>query len=57
MLLRTNFSRERTTQRSSGKPVAGTAEIDVNDVTNTGKFEARLKIPEGDLVRSMPKME
>ena len=32
------------------KPVSGTAEIDVNDLTNTGKFEARLKIPEGDLV-------
>ena len=25
------------------KPVAGTAEIDVNDLKNTGKFEARLK--------------
>jgi hypothetical protein len=32
------------------KPVSGTAEIDVNDLTNTGTFEARLKIPEGDLV-------
>jgi hypothetical protein len=32
------------------KPVSGTAEIDVNDLTNTGKFEARLKIPDGDLV-------
>ena len=32
------------------KPVTGTVEIDVNDLTNTGKFEARLKIPEGDLV-------
>jgi hypothetical protein len=28
------------------KPVSGTAEIDVNDLTNTGTFEARLKIPE-----------
>ena len=27
------------------KPVSGTAEIDVNDLTNTGTFEARLKIP------------
>src|SRR6187401_2237821 len=26
------------------KPVSGSAEIDVNDLTNTGKFEARLKI-------------
>ena len=32
------------------KPVAGTAEIDVNDLTNTGTFEARLAIPEGRLV-------
>ena len=32
------------------RPVAGTAEIDGNDLSNTGKFEARLKIPEGDLV-------
>ena len=32
------------------RPVAGTAEIDVNEIQNTGKFEARLKIPEGDLV-------
>ena len=32
------------------KPVAGSVDIDVNDLTNTGKFEARLKIPEGDLV-------
>ena len=28
------------------KPVSGTAEIDVNDLKNTSKFEARL-IPEG----------
>ena len=32
------------------KPVAGTVDLDVNELTNTGKFEARLKIPEGDLV-------
>ena len=37
------------------KPVSGTAEIDVNDLTNTGKFEARLKIPEGDLVLAIDK--
>ena len=37
------------------KPVAGTAEIDVNDLTNTGTFEARLKIPEGDLVLAIDK--
>ena len=32
------------------KAVSGTAEIDVDEIKNTGKFEARLKIPEGDLV-------
>ena len=31
------------------------AEIDVNDLTNTGKSEARLKIPEGDLVLAIDK--
>ena len=37
------------------KAVSGTAEIDVNDLTNTGTFEARLKIPEGDLVLAIDK--
>ena len=37
------------------KPVPGTAEIDINDLTNTGTFEARLKIPEGDLVLAVDK--
>ena len=37
------------------KPVQGTAEIDINDLTNTGTFEARLKIPEGDLVLAVDK--
>ena len=32
------------------RPAGGTAEIDVNEIQNTGKFEAKLKIPEGDLV-------
>ena len=32
------------------KAVSGTAEIDVDEIKNTGKFEARLKIAEGDLV-------
>jgi hypothetical protein len=32
------------------RPVAGTEDIDVNDLANTGTFEARLKMPEGDLV-------
>ena len=37
------------------KPVSGTAEIDVERPTNTGTFEARLKIPEGDLVLAIDK--
>jgi hypothetical protein len=32
------------------RPAAGTVEIDVDEIKNTGKFEARMKIPEGDLV-------
>ncbi len=32
------------------KPVTGTAEIDVNEITNTGTFQATLKAPDGDLV-------
>jgi hypothetical protein len=32
------------------KPVSGTVDIDVDEVKNTGKFEGRLKIPEGDLM-------
>src|SRR5687768_17063211 len=32
------------------RPASGTAEIDVDEIKNTGKFEARLKIPEGELV-------
>ena len=35
------------------KPVAGTAEIDVNEMANTGSFVAKLKIPEGDLVLTL----
>jgi hypothetical protein len=37
------------------KPVGGTAEIDVNEIQNTGTFVAKLKIPEGDLVLTMDK--
>src|SRR5687767_13179258 len=37
------------------RPVAGTADIDVNEIQNTGTFEARLKIPEGELVLTMDK--
>src|SRR4029450_11089422 len=43
-------------EAKSLKPVSGTGEIDVNDLTNTGKFEARLKIPEGDLVLASDKL-
>ena len=31
------------------KPVAGSVDVDVNDLTNTGTFQAKLRIPEGDL--------
>ena len=31
------------------KPVGGTAEIDVDEIKNTGKFEARLKLPTGEV--------
>jgi hypothetical protein len=35
------------------KPVAGTAEIDVDEIKNTGTFLVKLKIPEGDFVLAM----
>jgi hypothetical protein len=37
------------------RPASGTAEIDVDEIKNTGKFEARLKIPEGNLVVAIDK--
>ena len=37
------------------RPAAGTVEIDVDEIRNTGKFEARLKIPEGELVLALDK--
>jgi hypothetical protein len=37
------------------KPVSGTAEINVNDLSNTGTFEAKLRVPEGDLVLAIDK--
>ena len=37
------------------RPVAGTAEIDVNEIRNTGTFVATLKIPEGDFVLTLDK--
>ena len=39
-----------TTPRKTVRPASGTVEIDVDEIKNTGTFEARLKIPEGDLV-------
>jgi hypothetical protein len=38
---------------TSVKPVAGTAEIDVDEIRNTGTFRAQLTIPEGDFVLAM----
>jgi len=35
------------------RPVSGTAEIDVDEIANTGTFEARLALPEGDFVLVM----
>jgi len=32
------------------RPVAGSVEIDVDEIENTGSFVARLQVPEGDLV-------
>ena len=32
------------------RPVGGTAEIDVDEIKNTGRFEANLTLPEGPLV-------
>ena len=38
---------------ASVKPVAGIAEIDVDEIRNTGTFRAQLTIPEGDFVLAM----
>jgi hypothetical protein len=35
---------------ATAKPVGGVVEIDVDEIRNSGTFQARLKIPEGDLV-------
>lgn len=35
------------------RPVGGTAEIDVNDLTNTGTFRADMALPEGRFVLTM----
>ncbi len=39
------------------KPVAGTAEINVNEIQNTGSFVATLRIPEGDFVLTIDKFQ
>ena len=40
---------------TTAKPVGGTVEIDVDEVKNAGRFEARLKIGEGDFVLAIDK--
>jgi hypothetical protein len=35
------------------RPVGGTAEIDVDEIRNTGRFEARMTVPEGALTIAM----
>jgi len=37
------------------RSASGTVEIDVDEIKNAGKFEARLKIPEGDLLLAIDK--
>ncbi|NQW05204.1 MAG: hypothetical protein HQ485_14445 [Acidobacteria bacterium] len=37
-------------------PVRGIVEMDVNEIENTGTFEARLQIPEGDLVITLDRI-
>ncbi len=37
-------------EAASVRAVEGTVEIDVNEIENTGRFVARLAVPEGDLV-------
>jgi hypothetical protein len=38
---------------SSARAVAGSVEVDVDEVRNSGRFIARLEVPEGDLVLEM----
>ena len=40
-------------QANWSHPVEGTVEIDVNEISNSGTFVARLKVPEGELVIEM----
>src|SRR5688572_28498726 len=39
------------------RPAAGTVELDVNEIKNSGTFEAKLKIPEGDLVLAVDRWQ
>ncbi len=39
------------------RQVAGTADIDVNEITNTGSFRAELELPEGRYVITLEKFE
>ena len=38
---------------SNVRPVDGSVEIDVNEIDNTGRFVARLEVPEGELLIQM----
>jgi hypothetical protein len=40
---------------ASAKLVSGSVNLDVNEIQNTGTFEARLKLPEGELVLAIDK--
>jgi hypothetical protein len=40
---------------ASLRPAAGTVEVNVDEKQNTGAFEAKLRIPEGDLVLAVDK--
>lgn len=40
-------------EAKSARLVSGTAEIDVDEIRNTGTFVAKLRIPEGDFVMTM----
>lgn len=39
------------------RPAAGSVELDVNEIKNSGTFEAKLKVPEGDLVLAVDRWQ
>jgi len=39
------------------RPAAGTVEVDVDEIRNTGSFVAKLRIPEGDLVLTVDRFQ